>query len=148
MNKAKAYSILRKRAAGFSYTEMLVATFLVAIVLAPTLESLTSGIQGSSLHNARATAYYRLTGKLEEVLANSFDELRQQADATGGPTAIVIAYSDPAGTQGRRLVNLARYDGDNADLDNDPFTGTDEGLLWVQVQLEDSSVVIHTLTRE
>jgi type II secretory pathway pseudopilin PulG len=148
MNEAKAYSILHKRAAGFSYTEMLVATFLIAIVLAPTLESLTSGIQSSSLHYARATDHYRLTGKLEEVLASSFDELEQEADAAGGPSAIVIAYSDPAGTQGRRLVNLARYDGDNADLDNDPFTGADEGLLWVQVQLEDSSAVIHTLTSE
>ncbi|MGD8909281.1 MAG: hypothetical protein PVI92_08020 [Chromatiales bacterium] len=134
-----------KRADGFSYTEMLLATFLIALVLVPTLESLSSGIQAGSLHIARATEHYRLTGKLEEVLARSFAELEQEADAVASPTTIVTAYSDAAGTQGRRLVYLARYDGDNADADNDPFTGADEGLIWARVRLEDSSAEIQTL---
>lgn len=145
MNNLKANRCLISRAAGFSYTEMLVATFLIAMVLTPTIESLSSGIQSSNLHVTRAADYYLLTGRLEEVLAISFEELEQLADAAGGPTAIVTAYSDTAGTPGRRVVHLARYDGDNADADNDPFTGADEGLLWVQVQLEDTSVVLHTL---
>jgi hypothetical protein len=88
-----------------------------------------------------------LASKLENVLAKSFKELAQEADAAGGPTAIVAVYSDDAGTQGRRLVYLARYDGDNEDGDNDPFSGADQGLLWVRVQVEDSSAVVHTLTR-
>jgi Tfp pilus assembly protein PilV len=136
------------RSAGFSYTEMLVATFLLAVALTPALESLSSAIQGGNLHSTQAMDYYSLTGKLEDVLAKSFQELAQEADAVGGPTAIVAAYSDDPGTQGRRLVYLARYDGDNADADNDPFTGADMGLLWVQVRLEDTSAMIQTLTRQ
>jgi type II secretory pathway component PulJ len=139
------HGLLTQRAAGFSYTEMLLATFLIALVLVPALESLSSGIQAGTLHLTRTTDHYRLTGKLEEVLARSFTELEQEADAAGGPTAIVAAYSDAAGTQGRRLVYLARYDGDNADADNDPFTGVDQGLLWVRAQLEEASAEIQTL---
>jgi type II secretory pathway component PulJ len=148
MNNTAKKPMSAKRAAGFSYTEMVLATFLLAIVLVPTLESLGSGIQSSNLHAARATDHYRLSGKLEEVLAKPFAELVQQADSAGGPTAIVTAYSDMAGTQGRRLVYLARYDGDNADADNNPFSGDDQGLLWVEVQLEDASAVLHTLISE
>ncbi|MCU7935396.1 MAG: hypothetical protein KZQ99_11015 [Candidatus Thiodiazotropha sp. (ex Dulcina madagascariensis)] len=148
MNDETGRRMLTKRAAGFSYTEVLVATFLIAITLVPALESLTSGIQGSSLHSAQAADHYRLIGKLEEVLSKSFDELGQEADVVGGPTVIVSTYSDAVGTEGRRLVYLARYDGDNADADNDPFTGIDQGLLWVQVHLDDSSAVVQTLTRQ
>jgi type II secretory pathway pseudopilin PulG len=148
MNSLLHKPMSTKRTAGFSYTEMVLVTFLIAVVLVPTLESLSNGIQSSNLHAAQAADHYRLTGKLEEVLARPFDELEQEADAAGGPTAIVTAYSDTAGTTGRRLVYLARYDGDNADTDNDPFTGADQGLLWVQVQIVDSLAVIHTLTNQ
>lgn len=132
--------------AGFSYTEVLVATFLIAVILAPALESLHSGIQGSAVHAARVVDYQRLTGKLEEVLARPFSELAQAADSAGGPTVVIAGYSDVAGTASRRLVYLARYDGDNADHDDNPFTGTDQGLLWLQVQLEGTAEAVQTLT--
>ena len=44
------------------------------------------------------------------------------------------------------MVLLSGYDGDNADADDDPFTGTDAGLLWVQVQVEATSHARETLT--
>lgn len=134
--------------AGFSYIEVLVATFLIAIVLIPAIESLQSGIQGSSVYALQVENHYRLTGKLEEVLAMPFTELEQEADAASGPTVVIPAYSDSAGTDERRLVFLARYDGDNADSDNDPFTGTDSGLLWVRVEIEGSQEAIETLTMQ
>jgi type II secretory pathway component PulJ len=132
--------------AGFSYTEVLVATFLIAVILAPALESLHSGIQGSAVHATRVIDYQRLSGKLEEVLARPFSELEQAADSAGGPAVVVADYSDAVGTASRRLVYLARYDGDNADGDNNPFSGTDQGLLWVRVQLEGTAEAMQTLT--
>ena len=133
---------------GFSYTEVLVATFLIAILLIPAIESLHSGIQGSGIHAGQANQYYRLTGKLEEVLAQPFSELEQTADTAGGPAVIIDSYSDSVGTADRRLVYLARYDGDNADADNDPFTGVDQGLLWVKAQVEGTGGAIETLINE
>ncbi len=133
---------------GFSYTEVLVATFLIAILLVPALESLQSGIQGSQVHATKAENHYRLTGKLEELLAQPFSELEQEADTADDPAVIIDAYSDSAGSEWRRLVYLARYDGDNADADNDPYTGTDEGLLWVRVEIEGSQESIEILTMQ
>ncbi len=135
-----------QKVVGFSYVEVLVATFLIAIVLVPALDTLQSGIQGSGIHASRAEDHYHITGKVEEVLARPFDELGQEADAAGSPTVIVHAYSDSAGTDARRLVYLSRFDADNADADNDPFTGTDGGVIWVQVQIENTNDTIETLT--
>ena len=44
-----------------------------------------------------------------------------------------------------RQVFLSRYDGDNADADDDPFTGTDDGLLWVRVAIDGSEQAIETV---
>ena len=43
----------RQKSIGFSYTEVLVATFLIAILLVPALESLHSGIQGSRIFTVK-----------------------------------------------------------------------------------------------
>ena len=40
---------------------------------------------------------------------------------------------------------LSRYDGDDADGDGDPFTGTDATLLWVGVQLEGKPQMLEML---
>jgi hypothetical protein len=32
--------------------------------------------------------------------------------------------------------------------DNDPFTGTDAGLLWIRIELEGTGYAIETLTSE
>ncbi|MEN8177437.1 MAG: hypothetical protein ABFS39_02340 [Pseudomonadota bacterium] len=131
---------------GFSYTEVLVSTFLIAILLVPALESLHNGILGSEVHATRVDNHLRLTGKLEEVLAQPFTELEQAADAAGGSGVVIDTYSDAAGSDWRRLVYLARYDGDNADADDAPFTGADPGLLWVRVQIEGADESLQTLT--
>jgi len=43
---------------------------------------------------------------------------------------------------------LSAYDADNSDGDDDPFTGTDEGLLWVRVAIEGSVHDVLSLVRE
>ena len=44
-----------------------------------------------------------------------------------------------------RQVYLSRYDGDNADGNNNVFDGTDEGLLWVRVEIEESGLGMERL---
>ena len=136
-----------RQANGFSYVEVLVAVILIALTLVPAISAVFGGIEGGDMHEQSAQDHYRITGLLEEVLARPFDELQSEADAAGGPGVIVAAYSDAAGTEQRRLVYLARYDGDNSDADNDYFTGVDDGLLWVRVQIENTLEGMETLTK-
>jgi hypothetical protein len=130
---------------GLSYVEVLVATVLIALSLAPTLSALNGGLAASSVQESYVTDHYYLMGKVEEVLAQPFGNLDAAASAAGSPST-PTAYSDPAGSDRRRLVFLSRYDGDNADADDDPFTGVDEGLLWVRIEIEDTSQEFETLT--
>ncbi len=130
---------------GFSYIELLVTTVFIALMLIPALETLQTGVQGAGIHESRVAAQYQLMARMEEVLAESFQDLENAAQAAGGAT-ILTSYSDVPATPNRRLVFLARYDGDNADADDDPFTGTDDGVLWVRVEIEDSEYAMETLT--
>jgi hypothetical protein len=129
--------------------ELLVATLLIAIMLVPALEAMQSGIQGSAIHTQLAQNQYRMISKMEQTLALPFNELLEQADLVADSKILIPPpYSDAAGTESRRLVFLARYDGDNADGDKDPFTDTDAGLLWVRVTIEDSPRALETVIVE
>jgi hypothetical protein len=44
-----------------------------------------------------------------------------------------------------RKVYLSRYDGDNSDGNNNAFDGTDEGLLWVRVEVGERGLGIERL---
>lgn len=129
--------------------EVLIATLLIMIMLVPALDAMQSGIQGSGVHIQLAQNQYRMISKMEQTLALPFSELVAQADLVADPTVLIPApYSDPAGTASRRLVYLARYDGDNADADADPFTGTDAGLLWVRVTIANNPRALETVIVE
>jgi len=129
--------------------ELLIATLLIVIMLVPALDAMQSGIQGSGVHTQLAQNQYRMISKMEETLALSFSELLAQADLVADSKILIPPpYSDSAGTESRRLVYLARYDGDDADGDKDPFTDTDEGLLWVRVTIEDSPRALETVIVE
>ena len=129
--------------------ELLIATLLITIMLVPALEAMQSGIQGSGIHTQLAQNQYRMISKMEQTLALPFTELLEQADLVADPTVLIPApYSDNAGTASRRLVYLARYDGDNADGNDNPFNGTDAGLLWVRVTIENSQRSLETVIVE
>lgn len=134
----------RRAARGFSYIEILIATVLIAVALPPAMDALGSGLLGAAVHEQRSVAHYDLSGKMEDVLAQPFDDLASAALAAGG-AGVASSYSDAAGTPSRRLVYLSLYDGDNADADNNPFTGTDPDLLWVRIAIEGSADALETL---
>lgn len=119
---------------GMSLWEVLIATLLLGVVLVPALESLRSGTNTTRALAPELQRQYSLTSRMEEVLAEPVSSLSAAAAAAGSRTT-PTSYSDAAGTPERRLVFLAPYDGDNADLDNNPFTGADAGLVWVRVEL-------------
>ncbi|MDH3589122.1 MAG: prepilin-type N-terminal cleavage/methylation domain-containing protein [Gammaproteobacteria bacterium] len=126
---------------GLTLVEVLVTIVLLSVLLVPAIQALRTGVTGTGIHADVAAAHYRVTSRLEELLAEPFSELVDAAMAAGAPT-VLSSYSDAAGPPGRMLVYLSLYDGDNADADGNPFTGVDPDLLWIRVDIEGS---VHTL---
>lgn len=134
-----------RRAAGFSYAEILIATALIAIALVPLIEGLSIGLEAGRSHSLLVQQHYHLLGKFEEVLAEPYDSLAASA-AAAGSASVPSSYSDAAGSVGRRLVYLADYDVANADGDGDPLTGGDGSVLWVQVIVAGTEARLETTT--
>ena len=139
------------RMTGFSYVEVLIAVVLIVIALVPALDALIPGVAGSGIHETIAEDHYQLTGRLEQILVEPYGQLNSAAVAAGSPTT-PTTYSDvftyANGRQITRNVFLSRYDADNADADDDPFTGTDDGLLWVRVAIAGTGIAIESLVSE
>ena len=133
---------------GWSYAEVLVATALLALALAPALEALQTSLLGAAIHEERAVHQQRMVTRLEQLLAEPFVDL-DKAAAVAGSEKVPTSYSDSVNTADGRTVNrqvyLWSYDGDNADGDDDPFTGNDEGLLWVRVAIDGSEQALETV---
>ena len=135
----KRKSALQK---GVSYIELLVATILIAIALVPMMNSLQAGLQGASLFQKKSQSHYVLIGNLEKVLAEPFDDLDSAATAAGAYTS-PTTYSESAAPIPFNVF-IWRYDVDNADSDNNEFTGGEEDLLWVKVSLVDNGQSLET----
>jgi len=131
--------------AGFYYAEALVSTVIVGVCLAPAVSALHSALDVPAVEIGIVDTRQHLQSKLEQVLAQPIADLDAAAAAAGSPST-PTSYSEPAGTPDQVLVYLSRYDGDNADGDNNPFTGTDPGLLWVRVQTASGAQSLSALT--
>ncbi len=132
--------------AGLSYIEVLIATALIAITLVPAMEALTPALQGAAIHESSSVQQFHLAARLETLLAEPFAALDAEAVAINDPTVASTVYSDAAGVANRRLVFLSRYDADNADADNDFYTGMDAGLVWLRVEIEGTTQAMEGLT--
>jgi len=132
-----------RRAAGLSYIEVMVATLLITIALVPMMEALGPGLQGAQIHRDRAAVHFVLAGKLEEVLAEPFDDLDAAATAAGD-YKLPTSYSDAAATVPHEVF-IWRYDVDDADADDNEFTGGEDDILWIRVATTDSATDLQTL---
>jgi Tfp pilus assembly protein PilV len=134
------------RMAGLTLTEVLVATVILVIALVPAMEALQPAVLGSAIHQSRTQLHYHLLAKLQEVLAQPFSALDDEAQAINDHTVASVVYSDVATAPERRLVFLSRYDADNADGNGNFFDGTDAGLIWVRVTIQGTDQAIESLT--
>ncbi len=133
-----------RRQHGLTLIEVLVSISLLAILLIPAITALQTGIVGADVHADVAARHFLLRSRLDQLLNEPFDAVEQAAIAAGS-SSTPSAYSDPTGTPNRLLVYLSNYDGDNADKDNDPFTGGDGGLLWLRVDIEGTTGSLETV---
>ncbi len=126
---------------GLSYAEVLAAVVIIAVTAIPASNAIRSAMHVAESDSLATTNHYRLISRMEEVMARPYEDLSILALGTAAATL----YSDAVGTVDRRLVYIAPYDGDNADADGDPFTGTDPGLLWVKVEIEGTVLFVQSL---
>ncbi|MGI9234192.1 MAG: prepilin-type N-terminal cleavage/methylation domain-containing protein [Woeseiaceae bacterium] len=124
----------RPSESGMTLVEVLVAVSLLAVLLVPALHALHTGFVGAAVQTDHSRDHYRLVARIETVLADSYTNLEIAAAGPATPSS----YSDAAGPADRILVFVAPYDADDADTDADPFTGADDGVLWVRVAIEGS----------
>ena len=132
---------------GLSYAETLLAIVVLALALVPALETLDTAFTGAQVSETVIEWQQALATRMTDVIAEPFGDLDAAAQAAGSET-VPSSYSDAAGGPDRVVVFLSRYDGDNADADNDPFTGTDAGLLWVRIAIENSPYELATLVAQ
>ncbi len=132
-----------KSQSGLSYLEVVIATLLITVTLVPMMDALQPGLQGSQIHRDKAEVQFVLAGKLETVLAEPFDDLDAAATAAGD-FKVATTYSD-VGASVPHEVFLWRWDVDNADADDDGFTGGEDDILWVRVATTDGLAELQTL---
>ena len=131
------------RQAGLSYVEVIVATLLLTIALVPMMDALQPGLQGAQIHRAQAEVHFALRGKLEQLLAEPFDDLDAAATAAGAFDA-ATSYSDLAAAVPHEVF-VWRWDVDNADADDDEYTGGEDDILWIRVATADGLTELQTL---
>jgi len=127
------------RGRGFAYLEALVAAMLIAVALVPASDAVRSALQQAEISKIQVRQHYRGLETFERAKAQPFSVLNSEASSTGG-TSPSTALSDAAGTDFRRLAYIARHDIDNADADDDPTTGTDNGYFRVRVLVDGTGI--------
>lgn len=143
----------RSRLHGFSYVEVLVATFILAVAIVPAMEAMQSGIRGAAVHESLTRQHYAITTTMENMLSEPYGSLLSAAQAAGNANT-PGSYSDPAGSADRVLVFVALYDADAdpftlVDPDNDGdsniYTGDTSNLLWLRVAIEGTEQSLQSL---
>ncbi|MBF0187401.1 MAG: hypothetical protein HQL50_05705 [Magnetococcales bacterium] len=124
---------------------MMISVVIFSLGLVPSLQALNSAMQSLEVLEESISNQRRARSRMEEILIQPYSALLSAATVAGDEST-ATSYSDAAGTENRRIVYLSLYDGDNADGDNDPFTGKDTGLLWVKVEIEGTAFMLETLT--
>ncbi len=125
---------------GISYVEVLIASAIIAVSLVPAMEALNASVRSNQLSATLQAQHFLLLEKYEELMAQSFDTLDAEALSLADQTTASTLFSDPSGTSNRRLVYLQRFDADNLDNDDNPFTGGDGGLCWLRVEIAGTSI--------
>ena len=134
---------MNRHESGLSYIEVMVAVLFLSVALVPMMNSFAPGIQGSTEHRQSAEKHYVLRGAMETVMAESFFDLDAAATEAGDHETATL-YSDPDAAV-PYVVYIWRYDADNADGDNDPFTGGENDLLWIRVEIVNGTHSLQTL---
>jgi hypothetical protein len=131
------------RMTGALYAEALVAVAILALAMVPATNAIHAALQSSQQFVTNTTDHFSVMGRMAELSAEPYASL-DAAATTAGSWKVATSYSDGSGPS-RRLVYLSLYDIDNADGDDNPFTGTEPDVIWIRVEIEGSIRGLETL---
>jgi len=143
----------RQQQQGFTYIEVIIAMFILAVAIVPAMEALQTGIQGASIHQSLTQQHYAVTKRMETMMAEPFGALLSAAQVASNATT-PTSFSDTAGPADRVVVFAALYDADadpftlvdaDNDGDGDIYTGDTANLLWLHVEIENTAVAVESL---
>lgn len=141
MKKTLAHNSSAQR--GFAYVEVLLSVALLAILLVPAMEALTTAVSGGA--GNVAARQLALRSRMEEVLSQPFSALFDETKLPGGntTTSVSATFSDAAGAPDRITVVLYRFDAAANALTSSEVTG----LVFVSVYYEadGSATALNTL---
>lgn len=120
---------------GLAYVEALLATVMVAVLLVPALNALSTGLLGAEVRSELGSQALSLQNKLDEVLAKPYSTLLAETNELGGnsTSSVSASLSDPPGPA-RRIVTIYRTQGSSA------VSVTDTGLLRIRVAWEGAPI--------
>ncbi|MCK6390195.1 MAG: hypothetical protein L6Q40_04110 [Azonexus sp.] len=119
----------RRTQSGLFYLEALIAIVLLAILLVPAMQALSSSqLQTSAGLAERQLALRNL---MEDVLRRPYEELEAATVGDNSSTSIKTAYSDASGAVNRRVVVFYR-----CNTTTNALTASYTGLVRVKVYYE------------
>ena len=125
---------------GLSYTEVLIAIALVALIAWPTAQSIQTSLAVAQQSVDDTTFRFAMLSLVETTLASDYASLEQRAGTQSAPI-----LSEPLGANDTLDLYIAPWDIDNADFDDDPGTGVDDDVLWIRVALRNRPLSFETL---
>lgn len=130
MNTTLTFDPVAQR--GFAYAEVLLSVALLAILLVPAMEALSTAISGGT--GNVAARQLALRSRMEEVLSQPFSALFDETKLPGGntTTSVSATFSDAVGAPDRITVVLYRFDAATNALTSSEVTG----LVFVSVYYE------------
>lgn len=120
----------RRPLQGLAYVEAVLATVMVAVLLAPALNALSTGLMGQQVVATEGEQALALQSKFDEVLAKPYSVLLAETYVVGGNTKTSVSqtFSDPVGSP-RRIVTIYR-------TTSSDVSTVDTGLLRIRVAWE------------
>jgi prepilin-type N-terminal cleavage/methylation domain-containing protein len=138
----------RRRQAGFSFVEVLVAVAVLALCAGPLAGAVKSGIDASRIGTAKARELRCMRNTMEAVLAESYQTLSDAARGKDTPSA----WAPPADASCdiARTISIAKYEYEygKSPVFLDASAGEDRlamAMLYVTVSSPDSGYAFTTL---
>ncbi|MEC5217196.1 hypothetical protein RCH09_002153 [Actimicrobium sp. GrIS 1.19] len=131
---------MKRRAAGFSYVEVVLATVLLAVCIVPATNALRNGASAPQIVATQGHAMLCIKNQMEKVIAEPYHNLVLASGTLATPSA---TYSLAADSQcPARNIYIAKYNPDG--FPN--FPNADTGLLYINASVPDGAVAQFPLT--
>ena len=130
---------------GYAYLEVLIAALVLSIALVSASDALREVVRHTQQVRTLMQTNYSAQALLETVLTKPYTTLAAELSVTAPEAS---SFSDPVATPQRRIIYILPFDADNADADDNHFSGAESHMIRVQVVSEQNGVEFTTVMRQ